>query len=62
LNEVGADLSPQQVVAFGGDVAQLLASRYEERRLSPPRWVQELLKRLPSTRRVERRAGGSDVA
>ncbi len=61
LGEVAGDLAPQQVLALGGDVAELLAARYEERRLSPPRWVQELLRRFRPAR-ASRRAGGSDVA
>ena len=61
LREMGADLAPHQVAALGRDVAELLAERYEERRLSPPRWVQELVKRFRPAR-ISRRAGGPDVA
>jgi hypothetical protein len=53
LRDVAGDLAPQQVLALGRDVAELLAARYEERRLSPPRWVQELAKRFKATRRAD---------
>src|SRR5216117_414065 len=44
LNELAGDLSTQQTAALAGDIAGLLAAAYEARRLSPPRWVQELLR------------------
>jgi hypothetical protein len=53
LRDVAGDLAPQQVLALGRDVAELLAARYEERRLSPPRWVQELAKPFKATRRAD---------
>ena len=56
VSELAADLSPQQTLALGREVAQILGEAYEERRLSPPRWVKELAKRFRSARRV------SDVA
>jgi hypothetical protein len=58
LGEVAGDLSPQQTLALGREVAQLVAAAYEQRRLSPPSWVKELAKRFRATRR----AGVSDVA
>jgi hypothetical protein len=58
LGELAGDLSPQQTLALGRDVAQLVAAAYEQRRLSPPAWVRDLAKRLRSTRR----AAVSDVA
>ena len=56
LPELAGDLTPQQTLALGREVAQILGAAYEERRLSPPRWVKELAKRFRSARRV------SDVA
>ncbi len=58
LGELAGDLSPQQTLALGREVAQLVAAAYEQRRLSPPAWVRDLAKRFRSTRR----AGVSDVA
>ena len=57
LNELAGDLSPDQAAALGRDIARLLAVAYEQRRVSPPRWVQELAKQ--SRRRT---ASGPDVA
>ena len=57
LNELAGDLSPEQAAALGRDIARLLAVAYEQRRVSPPRWVQELAKQ--SRRRT---ASGPDVA
>jgi hypothetical protein len=51
LREVAGDLAPPQVLSLGRDLAAMIASRYEERRLSPPRWVQELARRSRGTRR-----------
>ena len=48
LTELAADLSPQQASELGRDIAALLAQAYETRRLSPPRWVQELLRHYRS--------------
>src|SRR3989475_4858502 len=42
LNELAGDLAPEQAAALGRDIARLLAVAYEQRRVSPPRWVQEL--------------------
>ena len=58
LNELAGDLSTQQTAALAGDIAGLLASAYEARRLSPPRWVQELLRHY----RVRRGKAASEVA
>jgi hypothetical protein len=44
LGELSGDLSPQQTMQMGRDIAALLAEAYETRRLSAPRWVQELLR------------------
>lgn len=44
LNELSGDLSPQQTAQLGRDIAALLAAAYEARRLSPPRWTQELVR------------------
>src|SRR6266540_829244 len=41
LGELAGDLSPQQTLALGREVAQLVAGAYEQRRLSPPSWVAE---------------------
>ena len=58
LNELAGDLSTQQTAALAGDIAGLLAAAYEARRLSPPRWVQELLRHY----RVRRGKAASEVA
>lgn len=58
LGELAGDLSPQQTLALGREVAQLVTAAYEQRRLSPPSWMAELAKRVRSTRR----ASVSDVA
>jgi len=42
LNEIAADLSPQQATALGRNISTLLEAAYEERRLTPPKWVREL--------------------
>ena len=42
LNEIAADLSPQQATALGRNISALLEAAYEERRLTPPKWVREL--------------------
>ncbi len=41
LNELAADLTPDQVSDLARDVAGLLGAAYEARRLTPPRWVAE---------------------
>src|SRR5438876_4476389 len=43
LDELSGDLSPQQTMRLGREIAGLLAAAYETRRLSPPRWVQQFL-------------------
>ena len=58
LNELAGDLSTQQTAALAGDIAALLANAYETRRLSPPRWVQDLLRHY----RVRRGKTASEVA
>src|SRR5436190_1149804 len=58
LNELAGDLSTQQTAALAGDIAGLLANAYEARRLSPPRWVQDLLRHY----RVRRGKAASEVA
>jgi hypothetical protein len=64
LREVAGDLAPQQVLSLGRDLAAMISSRYEERRLSPPRWLQEFVKRVRPARAARSfgRSGGSDVA
>jgi len=44
LNELSVDLSPAQTLELGRTLAELLVQSYEKRRLSPPRWVQNLLR------------------
>jgi len=58
VNELSGELSPQQSVQIGRQVAELLVGAYEVRRLSPPRWVQDLLRHY----RPRRRKATSDVA
>ena len=58
LNELAGDLSTQQTAALAGDIAGLLATAYEARRLSSPRWVQDLLRHY----RVRRGKAASEVA
>ena len=58
LGEVAGDLSPQQTLALGREIAQLIAAAYEQRRLSPPAWVRDLAKRF----RAGRRSSVSGVA
>jgi len=58
LGELAGDLSPQQTLGLGREIARLVAAAYEQRRLSPPAWVRDLTKRF----RSGRRAGVSDVA
>ena len=43
---------------LAGDIAGLLATAYDARRLSPPRWVQDLLRHY----RVRRGKTASEVA
>jgi len=44
LTDLSGDLSPQQTVLLGRSISAVLADAYEARRLSPPRWVQDLLR------------------
>jgi transcriptional regulator with XRE-family HTH domain len=44
LNELSVDLSPEQTLELGRTLAELLVQSYEARRLSPPRWVRDLLR------------------
>jgi len=50
LDELSGDLSPQQTMRLGREIAGLLAAAYETRRLSPPRWVQQLLQQYRARR------------
>jgi len=56
LNELSVDLTPEQTLELGRGLAELLVQSYEVRRLSPPRWVQDLL------RHYRARGGGSKSA
>ena len=58
LNHLAVDLSPAQKTQFGRSIGQLLVESYEVRRLSPPRWVQSLLRHY----RVPGAKGASEVA
>ena len=55
VHALGADLTPQQSVEFARGIAAALEAAYEERRLSPPKWVRELARRAarPSSRESE---------
>ena len=44
LNELSVDLSPEHTLDLGRALAGLLVDSYEARRLSPPRWVQDLVR------------------
>jgi transcriptional regulator with XRE-family HTH domain len=57
LAELSSDLSPQQTEQLGREIAALLVRSYEARRLSPPRWVQELLRHYRPRRRKAAAAG-----
>ena len=57
LAELSSDLSPQQTEQLGREIAALLVRSYEVRRLSPPRWVQELLRHYRPRRRKAAAAG-----
>ncbi len=50
LDELSGDLSPQQTMRLGREIAGLLAAAYETRRLSPPRWVQQFLQQYRARR------------
>jgi hypothetical protein len=58
LDELSGDLSPQQTMRLGREIAGLLAAAYETRRLSPPRWVQQFLQQY----RARRGKTASEVA
>ena len=51
LAELSSDLSPRQTEQLGREIAALLVRSYEARRLSPPRWVQDLLRHYHPRRR-----------
>src|SRR6266513_656832 len=58
LNELAVDLSPKQALEMGQGLAALLVESYEIRRLSPPRWVRDLVRHYES----RPRKAASDVA
>jgi len=58
LNVLSVDLSPAQTLELGRALADLLVQSYEVRRLSPPRWVQDLQRHY----RVRRGKAASEVA
>src|SRR5204862_6826355 len=58
LSEPSVDLSPGQTLELGRALAELLVQSYEVRRLSPPRWVQDLLRHY----RARRGKAASEVA
>src|SRR6266704_1270049 len=58
LNELSVDLSPGQTLELGRALAELLVQSYEVRRLSPPRWVRDLLRHY----RPSRGKAASEVA
>jgi len=58
VNELSVDLSPAQTLELGRALAELLVQSYEVRRLSPPRWVQDLLRHY----RPRRGKAASEVA
>lgn len=53
LTDLSGDLSPQQTVLLGRNISALLAEAYEARRLTPPRWVQDLLRHYRQRRGKE---------
>ncbi len=53
LTDLSGDLSPQQTVLLGRSISAVLADAYEARRLSPPRWVQDLLRHYRPRRAKE---------
>jgi len=58
LTDLSGDLSPQQTVLLGRSISAVLADAYEARRLSPPRWVQDLLRHY----RPRRAKGSGETA
>ena len=58
VNELSVDLSPEQTLELGRTLAELLVQSYEVRRLSPPRWVRDLLRHY----RTRRGKTASEVA
>jgi transcriptional regulator with XRE-family HTH domain len=58
LNDLAVDLSPAQTLELGRALAELLVRSYEARRLSPPRWVRDLLRHY----RTGRGRAASEVA
>lgn len=53
LTDLSGDLSPQQTVLLGRSISAVLADAYEARCLSPPRWVQDLLRHYRPRRAKE---------
>jgi len=53
LTDLSGDLSPQQTVLLGRSISAVLADAYEARRLSPPRWVEDLLRHYRPRRAKE---------
>ncbi len=53
VNELSVDLSPVQTLELGRTLADLLVQSYEGRRLSPPRWVRDLLRHYRTRRGKE---------
>jgi len=45
VHQLSADLTPQQSTTLARNIAAALEAAYEERRLSPPKWVRELARR-----------------
>ena len=58
LSELSGDLSPQQTAFLGRNISALLSDAYEARRLSPPAWVQDLLRHY----RPRRGKGSEEMA
>lgn len=58
LNELSVDLSPVETLELGRTLAGLLVQSYDMRRLSPPRWVRDLLRHY----RPRRGKAASEVA
>ncbi len=51
IGDLTVELSPAQTAALGRETARLLLGAYQERRLSPPRWVRELADYYRTSRR-----------
>jgi post-segregation antitoxin (ccd killing protein) len=50
IGDLAVDLSAAQSAALGRETARLLAQAYQERNLTPPRWVRELATHYGSSR------------